>query len=197
MKRIALSPLIVVAACTQTVEFPPDLWGDTWDYYYTDSSTFFPYATGETGTPPATELRVARAFGECNGVNGSMSFATITTGWTGTAIFTVFRAADGRIEDHPMNLTDLDPAGSWDRWDVSLLDGASPTEWEASTTTGFDCATDASTLTYAIRLDQTVDLTSTTQDCVLWGADPGSLAAVLVTSDPDLELIQDCRVITL
>lgn len=190
--------LVTLGACTQTVRFPPDIWGGEWGTYYTDTYWTDRYVdTSDTAVPP--QVMVTRVLGECDADKGTLSHSVLTDGWAGLATFTVFRALDGRFEDHVMSLDDLDPGGAWDRWEVGLTDGADSTKWLPGTSTAFSCATDGAALTYAVRLADVLvpDGPLTTVDCVVWGASQSAMTADLAARDSGIQTFDDCRAITL
>lgn len=184
----------IVGACTQTVRFPPNIWGDevwtdTYSYYsYYDTGTV---DTGTGGQPPAPS-QISRVFGDCDPDTG-FDYAALTDGWTGILGFTVYRDADGRLEDHAMSLVDVDPAGAWERWQVELSDGADVSAWTNGESSAFDCA-ELETLTFAILV---YDDLLRTIDCVTWGSHPTELATELVARDPNLPVVDDCTPITI
>ncbi len=183
MKRVLPLLLLWSTGCVNTVRFPPDLWRG--QFIFTGDTGFF----FENPTEPRIP-QIARVFGSCE--ETTLRYTAITTAWiTDGQIDFIGYDPLPRNEQHPMRLTEVDPEGRWDRWDVALRESEKPGEWTPGTTTAFTCD-DLSSLTFAavprVADPSTSDLRST--DCVVWGSSPSTLATLVINTYADLT---ECR----
>ena len=152
--------LVMLSGCINTVRFPPDLWGETTWWWTADTG----FRTNVVA--PSNGLQVQRVFGGCDNGESSLSYTVVTNGWADSAILTAMRQTDQRIEDHQMQLTDVDPGGAWDRWELGpLLPVPDPLLYEAGQNTGLNCVEDPD-LAFSVRL---IADAGRTRDCVMWG----------------------------
>ncbi|MBX2802349.1 MAG: hypothetical protein KTR31_32005 [Myxococcales bacterium] len=178
-----------MAGCVNTVRFPPDLWGESW-------TTTDGWWSGDTGRPDTGlqtdgRLSVSRVLGGCNDAQTTIDYTAITTGWASDATLTIYRESDGRMEHHDMSIMDLDPAGTWDRWQIELEDGVAEGAHVPGINTVIACE-EPGNVAYAIRLQ---DDTQRTSDCVLWGQSRNALNIQLISMDADVSAAGGCEFI--
>lgn len=174
--------------CVDTVRFPPDLWGSS---SWRDSGIDWGI-DGDTSTSAETDRVQVETVSSAGCVGSDAWLVEATTdGWTLGATLDLFRATDGRAEQHELGVVGTDPDGLWDRLSSGpIADGVDPAKQVAGVNSTFDCTADADALTFAIRV---TDRSSTRSDCVVWGADPAELVLRLRTIDPDVTGLGGCR----
>lgn len=173
--------LLLLAGCTFTMRFPPP---EQWD-------------TGDSGTAAGRfdPVQVTVAQVDCDPATGLWTWEARTDGWTRAAELDILDTGEelGWAEFHELRMIDTDPQGDWDLLSVGPLPGATPLEqWEPNLNTVFDCSTDRSTLTFAIRV---WNLHNDLTDCIVWGHDADALVSRL-SKDQEVAAFGSCLVLT-
>ena len=173
--------LLGLAACTQVVQFPPDLY---------PAETGFDTATPRDTDPPVPPATIRATIDEptisygCNQAGTAILASFRTRGWAGGARVLLVDGAGVRVEQHPFVLEESDTTGAWDRYALGPLadEAAVP---EPGVSTGFTCGTTDVGATWVLW---TVERSGAPADCAVWGPAPleaiHALAAVAPTVPP-------------
>lgn len=189
---------VLVGGCINTIWFPPDLnvwetadtgWQDT---VWTEGLHAEPPAPDPTTpvTPPGDAVTVATVDWGCDGAETYWAGTVTTTGWVGGGTIDLFHPTLGG-EAHTLTVARSDPEGAWDELRVGpLLDGVPAASQVPDVNTRYDCAIDAATVSFAVRIR---DLAGDLIDCAVGGADPAAATAGIRAIDPEVLALGGCR----
>jgi len=178
--------IALLTGCTTIIRFPPPFeWGDSFD-----SAGF--RDNGDLDGP----VLIQWASVSCDQEVGTWLWEAETDGWTRNVALDVVDTSGiaGWEEQHIMDVVDSHPNGRWDRLQLGPIPGSTAElEWIPNMNTVFDCGTDRSKLTFAMRVwNHRNELT----DCIVWGHDAEELVSRMAT-DPEVVDLGSCLIFDL
>ncbi len=179
-----MTPLLLLAmtACETIIHFPPPReWRDTWDSGRGSSAEAF------------DPVFIQSASVNCDLLTGEWTWTADTNGWTRSVVLDVVDTSTqtGWEEQHDMQVVASNPNGNWDQLQLGPIPGGTAElEWLPNTNTVFDCQSDRSKLTFAMRVwNHRNDLT----DCIVWGHDANQMVTRLAR-DPEVANFGSCLI---
>jgi hypothetical protein len=175
--------LAFFTGCTTIVRFPPPMEWDTFDTASRNGTDFDP-------------VLIQSASVRCDEALGTWIWDAETDGWTRSVVLDVVdtTTATGWEEQHILDLVDSHPEGRWDKLRLGPLPGgAEELDWLPNINTVFECQSDRSKLTFAMRV---WNHRNELNDCIVWGHDAEQLKTRLAT-DPEVATLGACLIIDL
>ncbi|MEZ4237944.1 MAG: hypothetical protein R3F59_17725 [Myxococcota bacterium] len=179
--------LLALVGCTTTIRWPPDLWRtESADTGAGGPSTTWTATTLPT-PPPAG--RIVRLDWGCDVDRTAFTWDLTVDGWTAASELDLL-GDNGGHEAHDLVATASDPAGAWEDLRVGpLLAGVPAEEQVPGESTRFRCD-EPERMSFALRIR---DAAGVLRDCVVGGADPTAVTALIRSLDPELNELGACR----
>ena len=172
--------LVALSGCTTILRFPPPMEWDTFDTARRNGGNFEPVV-------------IQWASVSCDENLGTWTWEAETDGWTRSVVLDAVNTSvvAGWEEQHILDVVDSNPQGRWDRLRLGPIPGgAEELDWLPNINTVFDCQSDRSKLTFAMRVwNHRNELT----DCIVWGHDVEQLRTRMAT-DPEVANLGSCLV---